>query len=178
MVEVIDKETNQKLMMMIICGISYLDNNYLIYSIRRDDENVNVFVSKLIKGSLGYVISNDFSNGEKEVLDGVAQRIINRESEEQLEGSGFSIIRNVEMDTNLFFEIDKCYVCTILRSSIKNCLIHYGLVNKSMFSSPVVEVIDDEKKFNEGFISSIALIVICISITVFAFIVIYGILKG
>ena len=84
MIEIIDRATMQKMMAMIVCGLCYQGDCYLIYCIRRNNEEANVFVSKLIKGSMGYVIDTDFSNGEKEVLDGTINRILNKESREKV----------------------------------------------------------------------------------------------
>lgn len=178
MVEVIDKVTNQKMMMMVLCGICYQGDCYLVYCIRRDKEDVNVFVSRLIKGSQGYVIDANFSNGEKEVLDGIVQRILSRENKEALTNDGFSILKTVELDSNLIFEIEKCYVSTVARSLIKDCLIYYDLVNEKIFNQPVVEVFDDKRKFNEGFASSVVLIVFGIVILIFSCVVIYGVIFG
>ena len=175
MVEVMDRNTKHKMLMMVMCGITYKNDSYLIYSIRRDKMSANVFVSKLIKGSLGYLITDDFSNGEKEVLDSVVNRILNKNSLKELESDGFNIIKDIEMDSNISFDIDNCYVSTVSRDLIKECLIYYNLVNESMFNRPVVEVIED-KKFNEGFASSIVLIVFGIVIMLFSCFVIYGVM--
>lgn len=175
MVEVIDRKTKHKMMMMVLCGITYQSDSYLIYSIRRDKTSANVFVSKLIKGSLGYLIIDDFSNGEKEVLDSVVKRILNKNSLDELESDGFKIIKDIEMDSNISFDIDKCYVSTVSRDLIKECLIYYNLVNESMFNRPVVEVVED-KKFNEGFASSMVLIVFGIVIILFSCFVIYSVM--
>ena len=175
MVEVIDRKTNHKMMMMVMCGITYHNDSYLIYSIRRDKSDANVFVSKLIKGSLGYLIVDDFSNGEKEVLDSVVKRILNKNSLDELESDGFKFIKDIEMDSNISFDIDNCYVSTVSRDLIKECLIYYNLVNESMFNRPVIEVVE-EKKFNEGFASSMVLIVFGIIIVIFSCFVIYGVM--
>ena len=178
MVEVMDKKTAHKMMMMILCGICYQGDCYLVYCIRRDKENANVFVSKLIKGSLGYLINDEFANGEKEVLDSVVRRLLNKESIEVLENDGFTILKDMEMDSNLIFDIDKCYVCTTARSLIKDCLIFYDLVNESIFNQPVIEVVDDKRKFNEGFASSVVLIVFGVLILLFAVFVVWGVMFG
>lgn len=175
MVEVIDRKTKHKMIMVIMCGITYQNDSYLIYSIRRDKESVNVFISKLIKGSLGYLIVDDFSNGEKEVLDSVVKRILNKNSLDELGSDGFKIIKDIEMDSNISFDIDNCYVSTVSRDLIKGCLIYYDLVNESMFNRPVVEVVED-KKFNEGFASSMVLIVFGIIVIVFSCFVIYSVM--
>ena len=178
MVEVMDRKTACKMVMMIMCGICYQGTCYLVYSIRRDKTSANVFVSKLIKGSLGYIIGDDFANGEKEVLDGIVKRLLNRDSIANLENDGFTIMKDINMDSNLTFDIEKCYVSTVLRKLIKDCLIYYGLVNESMFNQPVVEVVEDKRNFNEGFASSFWLIIFGVVILVFAGIVIYGVVFG
>lgn len=176
MVEVIDRKTKHKMMMMVMCGITYQEDSYLVYSIRRDKTSANVFVSKLIKGSLGYLITDDFSNGEKEVLEGVVNKILNKNSLEELESDGFKIIKDIEMDSNISFDIDNCYVSTVSRDLIKSCLIYYDLVNESMFNRPVVEVVEEKSKFNEGFASSMVLIVFGIIVIVFSCFVIYSVM--
>lgn len=176
MVEVIDKKTDVKMLMMKLCGIRYGDDSYLVYCIRRDERNANVFVSKLINGSNGYVLYNEFLNGEKEVLDGIVKRLLNRDSKENLERDGFLFVESTSMDSDLVFEIDKCYVSTVDRSVIKDCLIFYGLVSESIFNQPVVEVKEDKSKFSEGFVSSVILIVMGVVIFIFCLVVILGVL--
>ena len=176
MVEVIDKKTDVKMLMMKLCGIRYGDDSYLVYCIRRDERNANVFVSKLINGSNGYVLYNEFLNGEKNVLDGVVKRLLNKDDKKNLERDGFLFVEDVSMDSNLVFEIDKCYVSTVDRSVIKDCLIFYDLANNSIINQPVVEVKDDKSKFSEGFASSVVLIVVGVFIFIFCLIVMFGVL--
>lgn len=176
MVEVMDRKTKHKMMMMVMCGINYQSDSYLIYSIRRDKDSANVFVSKLVKGSLGYLIIDDFSNGEKDVLDNVVKRMLNKEIKEELESDGFNIIKDIEMDSNISFDIDNCYVSTVSRDLIKECLIYYNLVNESMFNRPVIEVVEEKSKFNEGFASSMVLIVFGVIIILYSCFVIYSVM--
>lgn len=176
MVEVIDKKTGCKMMMMRLCGIRYQDECYLVYCIRRDVESANVFVSRLIKGSSGYVISNEFLNGEKTVLDGVVKRLLNKDSKDNLIRDGYSFIDDVVMDSDLVFDIDKCYVSTVDRGLIKECLIYYGLVSEDILNRPVVEVREEKNKFSEGFIGSVVLIVMGVFILIFCLVVIFGFL--
>ena len=178
MVEVMDRVTLKKLMAMILCGIRSQESSYLIYCVRRNKEDVNIFVSKLIKGSLGYVIDSNFLNGEKEVLDNIVKRLLNKEIMESLEKNGFSIIDKVELDSSLSFDIDKCYVSTVNRGLIKECLIFYDLVNESMFNQPIVKVVDDKRIFNEGFASSIVLIIFGGIVLLFSIFVVYNIMVG
>ena len=78
MVEIIDKNTMNKVMAMIMGGFSYNDDNYIIYCVRREKDDANIFVSKLLKNSQGYVIDYNFDNGEKSVLDKVVQRLLSK----------------------------------------------------------------------------------------------------
>lgn len=172
MIEIMDRVTGHKMMMLLMCGIRYQNDSYLIYCIRRGEDEVNVFVSKLLKGSMGYLISDDFSNGEKEVIDGVVKRIINKESKETIERDGFVIISDINMDNNLVFDIDKCYVCTVLKSVIKDCLVYYDLVSEKILNQPVVEVIDDNRKFSDGFVSSLVLIVVGVVVSILTLVVV------
>ena len=80
MKEVIDVKDNIKMVAMLLCGVRYDGHEYLLYSIKRNNKEANIFVSKLVRTSDGYRIQHDFDNGEKEILDRLVQRIINRES--------------------------------------------------------------------------------------------------
>lgn len=176
MIEVIDNGTNRKMMAMILCGISYHGDNYLVYLIQRDKDEANVFVSKMIKGSMGYIINNEFANGEKEVLDVLVKRILNKESEDLLKSDGFTILKSVDMDSNLYFDIDNCYVSTVPKNLFKECLVFYGVKNKNYIDRPVVEVVEDNKKFNEGFVNNLVLIIFGVSILIFSLVVVYNVL--
>lgn len=178
MIEIIDQETEKKIMAMILCSICYKGDCYIIYAIQRDKGEANVFVSKLVKNSRGYVMNHWFANGEKESLEKMVQRFLNRESREVLEGDGFSILDDIVLDELNYFDIKKCYISTVSKSLIKDCLIHYGLVNERIFEQPVVEVVEDKRKFNEGFASNIVLIVFGIFIVAFSVFVIWNVLFG
>ena len=178
MVEVTDKETNQKLMAMIVCGICYKKDCYIIYCIRREKEEVNLFISKLIQSSQGYVMDNNFSNGEKKVLDDMVQRLLNMESKEQLGKDGISILKDIVLTDNHYFDIEKCYVSTVPRKLIKNCLVYYQLLNEKMLEPPVVEVVDDRRIFSEGFASNLALIFLGVAVLVFSLIFIWNVFVG
>ena len=178
MIEVIDRDTNQKMIAMIFCSICYRGDCYLIYCIRREKDDANLFVSKLVQNSQGYVMDSNFLNGEKEVLDNIVQRLLNRDSIEVLEKDGFSIQRDVTLDGVCYFDIERCYVSTVSKTLIKECLIYYHLISEKLFDQPVIEVASDKRKFNEGFISNIALIIFGIILVLFCIWVIYGVLFG
>lgn len=178
MVEIIDDNTNRKMMAMILCNICYNDDCYVIYAIQREKDEANIFVSKLVKNTNGYVFDYNFSNGEKNVMDNVIKRILNRDNLDILNRDGFFINNDITYDDILYFNIDKCYVSTVSKSLIKDCLVYYDLVNEKMFEQPLVEVIEDKRKFNEGFVGNVMLIMFGIFILIFSIIGIWGVLFG
>jgi hypothetical protein len=178
MVEVIYRDSNNKMLMMVIGKVCYRNDCYVIYSIKRDNEDVNLFVSKLVQNSQGYVLDDCFSNGEKEVLDGFIKRLLSRESRDILEEDGFSIDSDISLDGNLFFDIDACYVTTISRKVLKEILIFYQLVRPELFEQPVVEVVADKRKFNEGFAVNIGIILFGLVVVIFSIVVIVEVLVG
>ena len=158
MKEFIDENNQIKMMGLVICGIRYLDNEYLFYSIKRDNDEANLFVSKLVHTSSGYVIHHDFSNGEKDVLSKVVQRLISKENINAINNDGFQILSNIEIEDSNSYNVDKCYVASVSVSLVKDCLKYYNLVNDSLLHSPEVNVKDDSKNFNEGFVGNVFLI--------------------
>lgn len=174
MIELIDKSSNKKMMVMVMCGIKYQDDNYLLYCIRREKEDANIFISKLVINSEGYTINNDFDNGEKEAMEDVVKKIINMTTIDMLNNQGFEVIKDIKLDGINYFDVKKCYVSTVSRNLIKSIMDNYGLISDSIKYSPIVEVKDD-KKFNQGFISNIALIVFGIFLLMFCIGIIYDV---
>lgn len=174
MVEVIDQDTLSKLMAMILCGIQYDKKRYIVYVIRREQEDANVFVSRLVQNSQGMVIDYQFENGEKETLEKIVQRILSKESKESLAKDGIVLFRNFQLSEINYFDIQKCYVTTVLVSLIKECMIYYELLDEQALKVPTVEVVESKKKFNEGFVSSLVLIILGIVLIIFCIVMIYG----
>ena len=158
MKEFIDDNNHIKMMGLVICGIRYLECEYLVYSIKRDNIDANIFVSKLVHISSGYAIDSNFSNGEKEVLSKVVQRLISKENINAINNDGFQILSNIEIEDSNSYDIDKCYVASVPVALVKDCIKYYNLVNESLLSSPEVKVRDDTQKFNEGFVGNVFLI--------------------
>lgn len=173
MIEVI-YGNNRKKMAMVMCEVTYDNDRYVVYCIDRGKMEVNIFVSKLVISSDGYTFNNRFKNGEKEVIDNVIKRIINKED---ISKDGFSISNNVNLSDINRFDLEECYVATINKRVIKEVMIHYNLVNDKVFEKPVVDVVDDKKVFNEGFVGNIFLIVFGIVVIMFCIVVVSGVFR-
>ena len=171
MKELIDITDNMKMVAFVLGGISYLNQKYLLYAIRRDKDNVNVFVSKLTLSSSGYVIHHDFDNGEKETIDKVIQRILSKENILSLENDGYHFLKDIELSSDNSFDSEECYVATVSKDLIKECSVFYDLVHEDTFKSPVVSVVDDKRVFNEGFVGNVFVILIGLSILIFSIII-------
>ena len=175
MKELIDVKNNMKMMAMILGGICYDNQEYLLYSISRSKEEANIFISRLIKTSSGYVIDYQFDNGEKEVLDKVVHRVLNREPIEVLEKEGFVFIKDIELSSDNYFDVDICYVATVSKKMVKDFLIYYDLVNEDVLKDTTVLVRDDKKILNKGAFGNILFIILGISIIVFCISIVYSI---
>ena len=47
MVEVIDQDSAVKMMALVLCGVLYDNNTYVVFAIRRDKIDANLFVARL-----------------------------------------------------------------------------------------------------------------------------------
>lgn len=174
MIEIIDVNSKTKMIAMVMADINYNDDNYVVYCVDRGKGEANIFVSRLVITSDGYTFNNDFDNGEKELLDGVVKRIINKDN---LEEDGF-IISNDKIFSDInYFDIEKCYVATINKKIIKDIMIFYKLVTKKIFDRPVVEVVEDKRVFNDGFVGNMFLIVFGIAVIIFCIVVVVGVFR-
>jgi len=63
----------------IITSFNYKEKDYIVYSIEKDDENANVYVSKLLKDSEGYDIIEDINNdSEREEIQNIVKEILSK----------------------------------------------------------------------------------------------------
>ena len=175
MKELIDDVDSSKMMAMILCGVRYKGVEYLIYSIQRSNHEANIFVSKLVYTSDGYIISYDFYNGEKESLDLIVKRILSKEDISSIEKDGYSLIKNIKLAGINHYDSNRCYVSTVSKKVVKDILIYYDLVTDYVDRSPVVGVAP-EPKVSSGFVSNLVLIFfgifivgLCASILIFMF---------
>lgn len=163
-----------KMMALIMGKISYDGREYLLYSIKRNNNEANIFISKLVKTSSGYTISHSFDNGEKEILYKFIQRIINKEDISLINKDGYSIVREVALDEVNSFDVEACYVASVSKEKIKDIVKYYDLVNEGMFNSPVVDVVE-EKRFSGGFITNVFAIVFSVVVFIVCSIMLFQI---
>lgn len=76
--KVIDENNNEK-EAEIITVFEHNNKEYVIYSINKDNENVDICVSKLEKDKEGYSIFKDITDEEeKEAIDNIVKEVIDQ----------------------------------------------------------------------------------------------------
>lgn len=76
--KVIDENNNEK-EAEIITIFEHNNKEYVIYSINKDNENVDICVSKLEKDKEGYSIFKDITDKEeKEAIDNIVKEVIDQ----------------------------------------------------------------------------------------------------
>jgi len=135
----------------IICGIDVDGSNYVLYSIERDSDNDNVFVSKLLKNNDGTSsMMNIDDSMEKGKLNDVTKELItyaiNSESDKTTgsvtltngkEVKIFPVLFNREQNIN----ITKTYISTVKKSVTKVSNMYYRIEQKKVDETPIVESI-------------------------------------
>lgn len=175
MLEIIDQDTKVKMMALILCGIQYDSKRYVVYCVRREGNDANIFVSKLVQNSQGLVMDHQFENGEKDVIEKIIQRFLSKENSERLKADGILLFRDFELVGMNCFHIENCYVTTVTISLIKQLMIDYGLADERVFEQPVAEFVASKRKFNEGFVSNLVLIILGITLIIFCLGIVYDV---
>lgn len=144
MIEVIGND-NSKRMAKIMCGIEYKNCLYVLYLIKRDENNINVFGSKVVKNSEGVsVIDSEFSEEEKVWLENISKRIFNKDSIDNLSSDGVKFVKNIDLHDGVNkFDIKKSYIATMDKSAIDVCLMYYEIGNNEKKS--VIKVRENKK---------------------------------
>lgn len=158
MIEIIDEGSNRKFMALIICGIEYGNNMYVMYSVKREKDEDNIFISKLVRNSEGYTMDNDFHGGEKEAMDDVVTSILNKDNIELLASNRIKLFHDIKIVGVNRFSVRCCYVTTYNRNLIKEVMINYGLIDIDENKTVIEEVLPEKKVFSRGSISSLFLI--------------------
>lgn len=175
MKEIIDKKNQIKMMALPLCGVRYESQEYLIYSIKRNHDEVNIFVSKLVHTSSGYKIDYHFENGEKNLLENIVHKIFNHEPILKLAEDGLVLIKDIELVGTNYFDVDECYITTVSNDVMKSCITYYDFISHNQLDVPIMEVKDDKKiHFNQ--IYTILVIIFGIFILVFCIYFIFQII--
>lgn len=178
MIELIDKDSNKKVMAMMFGKLCYRGDCYAIYCIRRGKEEANLFVSRMVSNSEGFALDHDFVNGEKEVMEGIIQKLLNKVPILDLEQDGFSLTSDIKLEGIQFFSVKICYVTTVPKILVKDCMLFYGLVTNEHFDTPLVQVADEKGYFNKGFVSNIGVILFGIFVLVACLVGVFSFLFG
>ena len=174
MIELIDIDGNIKFMATIITGLKYGDDFYVLYSIKRDKEYDNLFISKLVNNSTGYVMDNSFSSGEKEAMDDVVRDILNKDSVDKLKEKGLEFISDVSFNDVNRFSVTNCYVTSYKRELLNDCINYYNF----SINDKKPEIIVKEKKvsyFSKSNRPSVYLILLGILVVIISIIMIINI---
>lgn len=138
MIELIDVDDNIKFMGKIITGINYGDNLYVLYFIERDKNSYNLFISKVIENSVGYVMDNNFFSGEKEAIDNVVASILNKDSIDILKEKGIFFVNDISFTDINRFSVSNCYVTTFNKILFDECMLFYDFKIDNNKSNVVV----------------------------------------
>lgn len=122
--EILDVDSNVKMMANVLVMLKINNDNYMFYAINRDDEQDNVFVSKLVKNSEGYTTSYEFVNGEKESLDSIFSMLIN--NDDLKDNKNIEIVKDLELAMYNKFSSNICYVASCSKNIINNVISKYG----------------------------------------------------
>ena len=147
----IDRDAN------IVCAFNVDSNDYVLYWIERDEENANLFVSKILKNNDGtYNMSNIEDASEKskigDVVKGMVTLAIKNENENEKASSKVSLedgkeidLSNVRFNKEQNINVAKTYVTTVKKTVAK--------VSNDFFDVPVKEEKTEEPLFNDIFVA-------------------------
>lgn len=173
MIEIIDEKSNLKMLATIICNFKYGDSNYCLYAISRNEEEDNIFISKIVKNSIGNTIDNNFTGGEKDNLDKIVTNILSKVSTNELLKNKVEFT-NIKLNGINKFDKDICYVTTQKKSFIEECKANYNLISQ-VNNSPIIK----QKKvttINKNNLLNILAIILGITVLVISTILIYSLI--
>lgn len=174
MVELIDVSSNKKVMALLLFKIKYENDVYVVYSIKRNSEEVNLFVSLLVKNSQGYCMDHSFSNGQKNIIDSIVHKLVNKVSLEAINEMGYEISKEIKLGDINYFDIEECYITTIPKNLFMDFLEFYDISRKEDLVRPIITVKKSKSQFNEGFVQNVALIILGIALVIFCLVIIIG----
>ena len=128
--EILDVDSNVKMIANVLVMFRINNDNYMFYSINRDEEQDNVFVSKMVKNSEGYTMSCEFVNGEKESLDSIFTMLIN--GDDLSNNKSIEIVNDLDIAMYNKFSSSICYVSSCSKNIINNVISRYGRNSENM----------------------------------------------
>lgn len=98
-----------------IVNFDFESVNYCLYSVRRDNENYNLFVSKIIIHNFDNVELFDLEGIEKNKLTSVVNFIVENNEISSLKSAGIKIVNDIVLynSDNLLFNTSKAYLYSI-----------------------------------------------------------------
>ena len=121
-----------------ILNFEFEGEKYCLYSIRRDNENYNLFISKIIDHGMGNIVLVNLNDDKKNEFDNIVRYIVQNSDIDSLKKARIKVLDDVSLFgvDNLLFTSYKAYVF-----SIKEEL--YSKLKKAFITK-----IDDTKQFN------------------------------
>lgn len=177
MIELIDIDGNIKFMANIITGIKYGDGLYLLYSIDRNKDEKNLFVSKLVENSMGYAMDNNFTGGEKEALDDVIATILSKKSIDELNDMGISFLSNMELTDINRFSVSNCYVASYSKNLLSECIDYYKFSGYNNIREKVTVKEKEVSYLSKNNRPTVYLILLGIFVIIISIVVIVGFFK-
>lgn len=125
--EIIDVDNNVKMKCLVMFCFRYGDGMYVVYSVKRDNSQRNIFISKLVVNSEGYTMDSNFTSDEREALERVVAKIINCCDRQILLDDGVKFSSDVKFSLVNKFSSSKCYVATYDNDVIEKIMKFYGV---------------------------------------------------
>lgn len=168
--EIIDVDNNVKMKCLVMLCFRYGDCMYVVYSIKRDANQRNIFISKLVINSEGYTMDSNFTSDEREALERVVAKIINCCNKQLLLEDGVKFASDVKFSLINKFSSSRCYVATYDNEVIDKIMKFYGVVRDKN-----VVLVRQSNHSNNGNIGVILLILFGIAVIIGCLIVIIDI---
>ncbi|MEE3343595.1 MAG: hypothetical protein VZS44_05855 [Bacilli bacterium] len=174
MYELINETNNIKMMALIICTFKYGNIDYCLYSIERDPNEDNIFVSRLVTNSQGYTLDSNIKDDEKGALENIITTFLNKTSLENLKKQGLELT-NLELNGINKFNQKKCYITTYNKTLLRECMLHYKLDVPNP-NTPLVKI-KKSKPINKGNYDNIILLILGIITIIVCILVVIKILS-
>lgn len=98
-----------------VLNFEFESDKYCLYSIRRDNENYNLFVSKIIDHGMGNVVLVDLNDDKKVEIDNIIRYIVKNPDVVILKKARINVLDDVSLYAveNLLFTSYKAYVFSV-----------------------------------------------------------------